>query len=64
MVDWLFKKYPRAKKVCIGCGANYGMIRPNYPWCTKECNAKHQKPPDDQPELPLKIPDKAYDVIA
>ncbi len=66
MVNWLFKKYPRTKKVCIGCGAAYGMVRPNYPYCTKECREKHSKPPEVQHELPLRPPDKnprSYDVV-
>lgn len=63
MIEWLFRKYPRTKKVCIGCGGNYGLVRPHYPYCTREYKEKHYKPPNTQPELPFKPPDKAYDVI-
>lgn len=54
----------RHKAVCIGCGGNYGLVRPHYPWCTKECKNKHQKPPDEKPEVPYHPPDKSYDVIS
>lgn len=55
MVDWLFKKYPRPKRICVGCGGNFGLVRPHFPYCTRECKEKERK--KDQPELPLKIPD-------
>lgn len=56
MVNWLFKKYPRPKRICLGCDGNFGLVRPHFPYCTKECQEKHRK--KDQHELPLKVPER------
>jgi hypothetical protein len=55
MVAWLFKKYPRTKSVCIGCGGNFGLMRPNHPYCTRECKQKALKRMQEE-LLPLKPP--------
>ena len=35
---WLFKKYPRSKKVCRNCQTSrWGLMRPNYPFCSVQC---------------------------
>ena len=44
-----------------GCGGNFGLMRPNHPYCTRE--RKEKALTRKQEELPLKLLDPhAYDV--
>jgi hypothetical protein len=37
----LFKKYPRAKKICRNCQTSrWGLMRPNYPFCGVQCRTQ------------------------
>lgn len=54
-------KAPRTKKVCIGCGAGFGLVKPNAPYCTRECRDKSER--QKQQELPLHKPPERYDVV-
>jgi hypothetical protein len=47
LYSWIMSrpvKPPRAKKVCVGCGGPFGLVRPHRPYCTRECKEKHEEP--------------------
>lgn len=50
-MDWLFRKPPRQKKVCLHCKGGFGLTRPNYPFCSPKCKQEHQKCPESSGEL-------------
>jgi hypothetical protein len=51
-MDVLFrKKPPRSKKRCARCFRGFGLMRPNFPYCSFSCRIIAEEPPDELMEL-------------